>query len=74
MLTIDVIMDMLGDQRMRKIIYSYYENSGEHELVRKAVSEAQEKELHIFNEGKEHANRYKSRLQQLWQHLKQQIR
>lgn len=40
----DVIMDMLGNQKMRNIVNSYYEDSGEPELVRKAVAEAQEKE------------------------------
>ena len=37
-------MDMLGNQKMRNIVNSYYEDSGEPELVRKAVAEAQEKE------------------------------
>lgn len=40
----DVIMDMLGNQKMRNIVNSYYDDSGEPELVRKAVAEAQEKE------------------------------
>ena len=33
-------MDMLGDQEMGKIVNDYYEDSGEPELVRKAVAEA----------------------------------
>ena len=37
---IDVIMEMLGDQKMGKIVNDYYEDSGEPELVRKAVAEA----------------------------------
>ena len=37
-------MDMLGDQRMRKIVNKYYEKSGEPQLVRKAVAEAWDKE------------------------------
>ena len=37
-------MDMLGDRKMRKIVNSYYEGSGEPALVRKAVAEAYSKE------------------------------
>ena len=40
----DVIMDMLGDHKMRKIVSNYYEESGEHELVYKAVKTAWSKE------------------------------
>jgi hypothetical protein len=40
----DVIMDMLGDRKMRKIVNSYYDDSGEPTLVRKAVAEAYSKE------------------------------
>ena len=43
-ITTDVIMDMLGDTKMRKIVNSYYEDSGEQDLVRKAVAEAWQKE------------------------------
>ena len=39
-----MIMDILGDQKMRKIVNSYYEGSGEPALVRKAVAEAYCKE------------------------------
>ena len=41
-------MDMLGDRKMRKIVNSYYEDSGEPKLVRKAVDEARRKEQ-MFN-------------------------
>ncbi|CAI8009436.1 ABC transporter G family member 8 [Geodia barretti] len=44
----DIIMDMLGDRKMRKIVNSYYEDSGEPKLVRKAVDEARRKEQ-MFN-------------------------
>ena len=37
-------MDILGDKDMGKIITKYYEDSGEPELVRKAVTEARVKE------------------------------
>ena len=37
-------MDMLGDRKMRKIVNNYYEDSGEHELVYKAVKTAWSKE------------------------------
>ena len=37
-------MEMLGDQKMGKIVNDYYEDSGEPELVRKAVAEAWELE------------------------------
>ena len=37
-------MDILGDKKMRKIVNSYYEGSGEPHLVRKAVAEAYSKE------------------------------
>ena len=37
-------MDMLEDRKMRKIVNSYYEGSGEPALVRKAVAEAYSKE------------------------------
>lgn len=37
-------MDILEDKEMRKIISQYYEESGELELVRKAVDEAWHKE------------------------------
>ena len=37
-------MDMLGDREKRKIVSKYYDDSGEPELVRKAVSEATIKE------------------------------
>ena len=33
-------MDMLGDKTMREIVSKYYEQSGEPELVRKAVDKA----------------------------------
>ena len=39
-----MIMDMLGDRKMRKVVNSYYEDSGEPNLVRKAVAEAYSKE------------------------------
>ena len=58
-------MDMLGDKKMRKIIYKYYEDSGGDEMVRTAVHEARQKELHIFNGEQKHASRCESRLQQL---------
>ena len=41
---LDIIMDMLEDKKMRMIISQYYEESGEPELVRKAVDEAWHKE------------------------------
>ena len=47
--SLDVIMDMLGDRKMRKIVNSYYEGSGEPALVRKAVAEAYSKEQ-CYNE------------------------
>ena len=37
-------MDMLEDIKMRKVVTQYYENSGELELVRKAVIDARVKE------------------------------
>ena len=43
-------MDMLGDKTMRKIICNYYEESGEQDLVRRAVSEAWDKEQNIYND------------------------
>ena len=47
---VDVIMDMLGDWKMRTILYKYYEDSGEFGLVRRAVDEAWSKEQHIYQE------------------------
>jgi hypothetical protein len=44
----DIIMDMLGDRKMRKIVNGYYEDSGEPKLVRNAVDEAWRKEQ-MFN-------------------------
>ena len=41
---LDIIMDMLEDKKMRMIISQYYEESGEPEMVRKAVDEAWHKE------------------------------
>lgn len=46
----DVIMDMLGDRKMRKIVNSYYEESGEQDLVKKAVWNAQSKEKRYIEE------------------------
>ena len=43
-------MDMLGDRKMRKIVNSYYEDSGEPTLVRKAVGEAWRKEQNFNSE------------------------
>ena len=37
-------MDMLGDPKMRNIVNHYFEESGEQDLVRKAVSDAWSKE------------------------------
>ena len=50
-------MDMLEVKRMRKIIYKYYEGSGGDEMVRTAVHEARQKELHIFNGEQKHGLR-----------------
>ena len=36
----DVIMDMLGNQRMRQLITDYYQSSGEPNLVNRAVQQA----------------------------------
>ena len=36
----DVIMDMLGNQRMRQFITDYYQSSGEPKLVNQAVKQA----------------------------------
>ena len=36
----DVIMDMLGDQKMRKLITNDYQKSNEPRLVNKAILEA----------------------------------
>ena len=47
---VDVIMDMLGNHKMRNIINNYYGSSGELELVRKAVSEAWTKEQQLHND------------------------
>ena len=44
-------MDMLGDHKMRKIVNDYYEDSGEQDLVRKAVSEAWVKERRLNSES-----------------------
>ena len=41
---LDIIMDMLGDKEMRETVSQYYEESGEQELVRKAVDKAWYKE------------------------------
>ena len=47
----DIIMDMLGDRKMREIVSKYYENSGEPQLIRKAVDEARKKEQkHVYSE------------------------
>ena len=46
----DVIMDMLGVQKMRIVINNYYEDSGEQELVRKAVSDAWNKEQKHYHD------------------------
>ena len=37
-------MDMLVDQKMRKIVYNYYDGSGDQDLVKKAVRSAWSKE------------------------------
>ena len=39
-LSADVIMDMLGDPKMRLVISSYYEDCGEEESVKRAVTTA----------------------------------
>jgi len=41
---IDVIMDMLGNRSMRKVVTTYYEESGEPRRVSKAVAKAWKKE------------------------------
>ena len=41
---------MLGDKRMREIVSKYYEQSGEPELVRKAVDKAWLKEQTVNTE------------------------
>ena len=46
----DVIMDMLGNQKMRRIVTSYYEESGEQKLVSEAVATAWEKEK-LYNDN-----------------------
>ena len=46
----DVIMDMLGNQNMRRIVTNYYEESGEQKLVSKAVATAWEKEK-LYNDN-----------------------
>ena len=43
-LDLDVIMDMLGNRSMRKVVTTYYEESGEPRRVSKAVVKAWEKE------------------------------
>ena len=45
----DVIMDMLGNQKMQRIVTDYYEESGEQKLVSKAVATAWEKEK-LYND------------------------
>ena len=42
-------MDMLGNQKMRRIVTNYYEESGEQKLVSKAVATAWEKEK-LYND------------------------
>ena len=37
---VDVIMDMLGNQKMRQLITDYYQSSGEPNLVNRAVQQA----------------------------------
>ena len=39
-LFVDVIMDMLGNQKMRQLITDYYQSSGEPNLVNRAVQQA----------------------------------
>ena len=58
-------MDMLGERKMRGIIYKYYEESGEDELVRKAVESARSKEIHTYNKEIESSHGYIARIQQL---------
>lgn len=36
----DVIMDILGNQGMRKMVIDYYEETGEQTLVSKAIAKA----------------------------------
>ena len=50
---LDVIMDMLGDQKMRMIINDYYDSTGEQDLVRKAVSESWVKEQQIYSDERD---------------------
>ena len=42
-------MDILGNQKMRRIVTNYYEESGEQKLVSKAVVTAWEKEK-LYND------------------------
>ena len=42
-------MDILGNQKMRRIVTNYYEESGEQKLVSKAVATAWEKEK-LYND------------------------
>ena len=42
--TADVIMDMLGDETMRQVISSHYEDCGEHGSVKNAIKALSSKE------------------------------
>ena len=45
-------MDILGNQKMRRVVTNYYQESGETKLVNKAVKRAWIKEK-SFNENKD---------------------
>jgi len=48
---LDVIMDMLGNSKMREAILQYYEESGDPQAVFEAILESQETEDNIVDEG-----------------------
>ena len=60
----DVLIDMLGVGKLRKILLQYYERCGEQELVREAVYAAHSKELHIYREEVDSAHGYFARFKQ----------
>jgi len=48
----DVIMDMLGNSKMREAILQYYEESGDPREVFETIKESQEEEQYIADEAR----------------------
>ena len=60
----DVIMDILGNKGMRKMVTDYYEDTGEHKLVSKAIAKAWIKERGFSESSMDFTGKY-----DLWRYV-----